>query len=44
MEKVFPTIMIVLQLCASLPYFSQGDWRMGCYWLFASGLTTVVTW
>ena len=42
-HQVFPTLLIVLDVCAAAPYFFAGNWRMGCYWLFAAGLTTVVT-
>jgi len=41
--KLLPTALIVIQTCAALPYFNDGNWRMGFYWLFAAGLTTVVT-
>lgn len=44
MEKILPTVLIIIDLGASVPYFLQGNWRMGLYWLFAAGLTTVVTW
>ncbi|WP_296592673.1 hypothetical protein [Methylophaga sp.] len=42
-ERIFPTILIVLQAFSSVPYFAMGDWRKGLYWLFATGLTIVVT-
>ena len=32
-EKVFPTALIIQQLIASVPYWYQGDWRMGVYCL-----------
>lgn len=41
--KLLPTALIIIQTCASLPYFTDGNWRMGLYWLFAAGLTAVVT-
>lgn len=41
--QYLPTLLIVIDILASLPYWSIGDWRMGCYWLFAAGLTFVVT-
>lgn len=43
-DKLFPTILIVLDICASCPYFMAGDWRKGVYWLAAAVLTTMVTW
>jgi len=44
MEKILPTILIVIDVCASIPYGMQGDWRKCVYWLCAGGLTYVVTW
>lgn len=41
--KIFPTILIVLDVCASVAYLSKGDWRHMVYWLAAAVLTTVVT-
>lgn len=43
MEKLLPTALIIIQTFAALPYFIDGDWRKGLYWLFAAGLTVVVT-
>jgi len=43
-EKIFPTALIIQQLIASVPYWYQGDWRMGVYWMAAATLTIVVTW
>lgn len=42
--RVFPTILIVLDVCAALVYVSHGDWRKVVYWLAAATLTSVVTW
>jgi len=44
MEKVFPTILIVLDICAAALYVPCGDWRKVGYWLAAAALTTFVTW
>jgi len=44
MEKVFPTILIFLDICAAACYVPGGDWRKVVYWLAAATLTTVVTW
>lgn len=41
--KIFPTVLIILDLCACAPYFYKGDWRMGVYWIAAAVLTTMVT-
>ena len=41
--KILPTVMIIIDLCASVPYWYNGNWRMGLYWIFAAGLTAMVT-
>ena len=43
--KLFPTIMIVLSLGASIVYAMKGfsNWRMIVYWIAAATLTAVVT-
>ena len=42
--QILPTILMVIDLGAAVPYFADGNWRRGLYWLFACGLTGVVTW
>ena len=42
-EKLFPTILIVLDIAASAVYISKGDVRKTIYWLAAAILTSVVT-
>jgi hypothetical protein len=42
-EKIFPTILMILDVCASLAYLYNGDWRKTIYWLAAGVLTFVVT-
>ena len=44
MTKLFPTILIVLDVCAALAYVPAGNWRKVIYWLAAGAITTVVTW
>ena len=39
--KLFPTILIVLDVCAAFGYY--GDWRKVGYWLSAAAITTFVT-
>jgi len=39
MTKLFPIILIILDLGASAVYFANGDWRRGLYWIFAGELT-----
>jgi hypothetical protein len=41
--KIFPTILMILDLCASLVYVLDGDWRKTVYWAAAGALTFVVT-
>lgn len=44
MQKLFPTILIVLDVCAAIAYVPTSDWRKVVYWLAAATLTTVITW
>lgn len=43
MTKLFPTILIALDICAALAYVPVHDWRKVVYWLAAATLTYVVT-
>lgn len=43
MNKIFPTILIVLDICAALAYIPAHDLRKVVYWLAAAVLTFVVT-
>ncbi len=42
-EKLFPTLLIILDICAAVGYIPVGDWRKVVYWLAAAVLTTCVT-
>jgi len=43
--RVFPTVMIVLSVGASIAYAADGtNWRMAVYWAAAAVLNYVVTW
>ena len=42
--KILPTVLMIIDLCAAVPYYLQGDWRKGTYWVAAFVLTYVVTW
>lgn len=42
-EQIFPTILIVLQWCAAVPYLIKQDYWMAAYWLFAGMLNVTVT-
>lgn len=41
--KLFPTILIVLDICAALGYMATNDWRKVIYWLAAGILSAAVT-
>ena len=43
MEKVFPIILIVLDILAAVVYAFGGDVRMAVYWIAAAVLTVCVT-
>ena len=43
MEKVFPIVLIFLDVCASAVYGCGGDVRRAVYWLAAGVLTACVT-
>jgi hypothetical protein len=42
-EKIFPLILISLNLAASFTYLAKKDMWMFVYWLCAATLTTCVT-
>lgn len=44
MEKFFPTVLLVLQVLASIPYAVKGDAKMFVYWVSAGILTFALTW
>lgn len=41
--KIFPTILIILQIGAGFPYAAEGDWRKTVYWIAAAVLNITVT-
>lgn len=43
MLKLFPIILMILDVCASIVYFCNGDIKRGIYWLCAFGLTLTIT-
>gem|GEM_PF-218162 len=43
MTKVFPTLLIILDICAAGVYFYANDYRRAVYWFAAAVLTTTVT-
>ena len=42
-EKIFPLTLIILDACASVPYFAAGDFKKGIYWIAAAVLKICVT-
>ena len=44
MEKLFPTILMVLDFLAAVPYAVKADLKMTVYWVAAGVLTMSVTW
>jgi hypothetical protein len=42
-EKIFPTVLVVFDVCAALGYAWCGDVRHTVYWLTAALLTACVT-
>ena len=43
MTKVFPSVLIALDVAAAVMYAACGDWRRFIYWLAAATLTATVT-
>lgn len=43
MTKLFPTILIVLDMGACIVYLACGDYRRAIYWTAAAILTATVT-
>jgi hypothetical protein len=41
--KLFPTVLMVLDVCAGAVWFGQGNVRKAIYWLCAAILTATVT-
>ena len=41
--KIFPLILIMLDIAAAGAYAAGGDWRRFIYWMAAATLTTTVT-
>ena len=43
-EMVFPTVLMILDFLAAVPYVAKGDVKMFVYWIAAGVLTLSVTW
>ena len=41
--KIFPCILIILDIAAAIVYARHGDWRRCIYWLAAAVLTGSIT-
>ena len=41
--KILPTVMMVLQFLAAIPYAIEGNARMTIYWIAAGVLTLALT-
>jgi hypothetical protein len=41
--KLFPTVLMLLDLGAAIVYIPLGDWKKVVYWLAAATLTASVT-
>lgn len=40
--KFLPTVLIVIDIAASIVYACHGDWRKAVYWFAAAALTFTV--
>ena len=43
-KQILPTILMAIDFFAAIPYFVEGDIRMGVYWVSAGMLTLSLTW
>ena len=43
-EKILPTILMLLDFGAAVPYIFKGNLRMSVYWIAAGTLTLALTW
>lgn len=41
--KLFPCILIALDVCAAIVYAYYGNWKQFVYWMAAATLTATVT-
>lgn len=41
--KLFPTCLIIINLCSAVVWACHGDWRKAVYWLAAAVLNFVIT-
>jgi hypothetical protein len=43
-QQLFPTLLIVIDVCAAAMYCYPFEWRKVAYWTAAAVLTYAVTW
>jgi hypothetical protein len=43
MSRIFPSVLMLLDVCAALAYVPSADWRRVVYWLAAAVITASVT-
>jgi len=43
MDKVFPTIIIILMICAAIVYAYYKNWKMCGFWFSAAAVNFFVT-
>lgn len=43
-EKILPTVLMLIDLFAAIPYIHKGDIGQVVYWVAAGVLTLAVTW
>jgi uncharacterized membrane protein YjjP (DUF1212 family) len=42
-EKIFPTVLMIVNIAAAVVYLVNGDWKRALYWFSACVLTFTVT-
>lgn len=43
LPRLFVAVMIVLNVCAALAYFSQKEWKQGGFWLCCAAANYCIT-
>ena len=43
MKYIFPTIIFILSVAASIVYFIKGDIKLGIYWIAAATIAGALT-
>ena len=42
MEKIFPTVLMILDFIAAIPYIYKSDLKMTVYWIFYEKLCNYI--